>query len=75
MKNKKYPKNDKELRMYCLELASSDSFLSSENININKAKEYYEFITASSSRPSVWKKIALVLSHWYARLRHLFHRR
>lgn len=69
-----FPKNDKEIRMYCLSLAESNEFSKESNIDLAKAKEYYDFITASSSKPSVWKRLALALSNWCAKLRHLFHR-
>lgn len=69
-----YPKNDKELRIYCLNLAYNGS--SSEGIDFEKAKKYYEFIIGSS-KPSVWKGITLALSRWCARprrsLRHRGH--
>ena len=68
----KYPKSDKGIRMFCLELASNG--LSTQGVDMDKAKEYYEFIT-SSSKPSVWRRLVLAWSHCCATLLQLFHRR
>lgn len=68
-----FPKNDKEIRMFCLVLASEND-LSSEHIDMDKAEEYYKFITASS-KPSARRMTTLALSRWRARLCRLFHRR
>ena len=46
-----FPKNDRELRMYCLGLAA-DNDLSSEHIDMDKAKEYYKFIATPSDTPT-----------------------
>lgn len=46
-----FPKNDKEIRMFCLGLAAEND-LSSEHIDMDKAKEYYEFIATPSDTPT-----------------------
>lgn len=61
----KYPKNDMELRLLCVELSTSMG-----GVELEKAKEIYEFISAaSSSKPSVWRRLVLAFSRWYAKLR------
>ena len=51
-----YPKNDIELRIFCLDLASRGGGMFEHEPDIQKANEYYEFITSSASKPSARKR-------------------
>ena len=53
-----FPKNDKELRMYCLGLASENE-LNSGRIDMDEAEKYYNFITASSKSSAQMSSIKL----------------
>ena len=44
-----FPKTDAEIRMYCLELSRDEGDFKDGKPNIDRAKQYYEFICPTPS--------------------------
>lgn len=75
MKKTDYPHTETEIRVYCLEASRGNAMYGSDEIDIERAQELYDFIRADYSKPSVWERIVLALKNLRGKLLRLLHLR
>ena len=60
-------KHDELIRIFCVKM-SSRSGLGDDFVNMEQARQLYEFITEKSSKPTGLKRLSLALRQWMKNL-------
>ena len=61
-------KHDELIRIFCVKM-SSRSGMDEDSVNMEQARQLYEFITEKSSKPTGLKKSVLALRQWMKKYR------